>query len=61
MTLKEFLELVEEMRHSQKEFFRTKSNLPACRRLEKRVDLACRNLRDGQKDLFETKTGETNE
>ncbi len=53
MTVKEFLKLVEEMRHAQKEYIRIDGDVRVCRRLEKRVDLACRKLRDGQKDLFE--------
>ena len=55
MTPQQFAELVEEMRHAQKEYFRTrtKSNLDTCKRIEKRVDLALQRLRDGQKDLFE--------
>ena len=52
MNLKDFVELVEKMRHAQKDYFRTKSNLEECKRLENRVDKACRTLRDGQKELF---------
>lgn len=48
----EFLELVEEMRHAQKEYFRTKGNIAQCRTLEARVDNACREFRDGQGKLF---------
>lgn len=54
MTFAEFLKLVEEMRHSQKEFFRTKGravSVGECMGLERKVDLACRKLRDGQKEL----------
>jgi len=54
MTFNEFLELVEKMRHVQKEYFRTKGgNLSQCKAIERRVDLACQKLRDGQKELFE--------
>ena len=54
MDLAQFLALVEEMRHAQKEYFRTKSNLSECKRLEKKVDLACHRIREGDRQLFET-------
>ena len=54
MTHKQFFALVEQMRHAQKEYFRTKRNLNLCKSIETRVDLALQRLRDGQKDLFET-------
>ena len=53
MDLKTFLEAVEEMRTAQKEYFRTKRNIEQCKRLERKVDLACRKLRDGSRELFE--------
>ena len=53
MTHAEFVELVERMRHAQKEYFRTKGNIRECKALESKVDKACREFRDGQGRLFE--------
>lgn len=46
--------LVMEMRHAQKEYFRTKSKtaLGESKRLEEKVDRACFEVLDGQRDLF---------
>ena len=56
MTFREFVELVEEMRHAQKDFFRTRSPtvMAQCKRLERKLDAACRQIREGQRGLFET-------
>jgi hypothetical protein len=50
----EFTKLVAEMRHAQKEYFRTKSSsaLDDSKRLERQVDAALKALADGQKKLF---------
>lgn len=55
MTLTELAELVANMRHAQKEYFRTRSDsaLEESKRLEKRVDDACREILDGQRKLFQ--------
>lgn len=56
MSLNEFLVLVEKMRQAQRDFYRSRGNLSAldqAKRMELRVDEACRKLRDGQKELFE--------
>lgn len=53
MTYQELRKLVAEMRHSQKEYFRTRSHtaLEASKRLEKLVDRALAD--DGQKEMFD--------
>lgn len=53
-TFEEFVELVEEMRHAQREYFRTRrfSTLEQARRAEKKVDAVCARLRTGQQELF---------
>lgn len=52
MTNEEFRKLVSEMRHSQKEYFRTRSGdaLDKSKRLERQVDKALAD--NGQKELF---------
>ena len=51
---KDLIELVEQMRHAQKEYFRTRSGgaLDASKRLERRVDEALAERRDTQLKLF---------
>jgi hypothetical protein len=52
----ELANLVAEMRHAQKEYFRTRSDsaLEESKRLERQVDEACREILDGQKKMFES-------
>ena len=54
MTTTELATLVAEMLHAQKDYFRTRSSsaLEESKRLERRVDEACRAILDGQKKLF---------
>ena len=54
MTITELANLVAEMRHAQKGYFRTKSDyaLDESKRLERRVDEACREVLEGQKRMF---------
>jgi len=54
MTAIELANLVAEMRHAQKEYFRTRSTsaLEESKRLERQVDDACQAILDGQKKLF---------
>ncbi len=54
MLSEEFIELVQQMRSAQKEFFRTKSTtaLTVAKRLERNVDLALRRLNGEQKEFF---------
>jgi len=51
----EFVKLVEGMRNSQKDYFRTrsKSALESSKRLEERVDKALVEMFSGQTKLFE--------
>jgi hypothetical protein len=51
----DFARLVSEMRHGQKEYFRTRSTsaLEDSKRLEKKVDEACKAILDGQGTLFQ--------
>jgi len=53
MNAKELAALVNEMRNAQKEFFRTRSSsaMDRAKSLEKKVDLACKELLD-QPQLF---------
>ena len=55
MDLKQFAELVAIMRHSQKEYFRTRSNdaLSESKRLERKVDLALAEIETPRKGLFD--------
>lgn len=50
-----FRQLVAEMRHAQKEYFRTRSSsaLEQSKRLERQVDEALREDRSGQRSLWE--------
>jgi len=52
---REFFEAVCDMRHEQKEYFRTRSlaSLSKARAAEKKVDELCAALRHGQGTLFE--------
>lgn len=52
--LSAFLALVAELRHAQREYFRTRSSaaLEASKRLEKQVDAALARLADRQPKLF---------
>ena len=54
LTAIELATTVDEMRHAQKEYFRTRSNsaLEDSKRLEKKVDKDCQAILDGQKKLF---------
>lgn len=54
MESSDFIKLVADMRHAQKEYFRTRSGdaLEASKRLEKAVDTAIRTMGDKQKELF---------
>lgn len=54
MTDKEFRDLVAQMRHNQKEYFRTKSGdaLGQSKSLERQVDQALKQFSDGQKQMF---------
>jgi hypothetical protein len=54
VTLEEFTKLVADMRHAQKEYFRTRSTaaLEQSKRLERRVDEALTQSAAGQKELF---------
>lgn len=47
--MENFIKLVEEMRHHQKEYFRTRSNSAMAQAIiaEKKVDLALKNLTEG--------------
>lgn len=53
-TLTEFRDLVEKMRHAQKEYFRTKSQavLSQSKSLEKQVDKMLAELADSQRQMF---------
>lgn len=55
MLMIEFVKLVEGMRNSQKDYFRTrsKSALESSKRLEERVDKALVEMFSGQTKLFE--------
>lgn len=55
MELHDLVELVEEMRVAQKEYFRTKlwSTLEKAKAREKKVDEFLLRYRDGQKRLFD--------
>lgn len=50
----EFRILVDDMRHAQKEYFRTRSGpaLEKSKSLERMVDQALKKFADGQKELF---------
>ena len=52
---RDFLDAVSEMRHSQREYFRTRSTtaLERSRKAERQVDEMCAALRCGQRELFE--------
>jgi len=54
MSYKELAVLVSDMRHAQKEYFRTGSNgaMESAKRLERKVDDACRKILDDQKRMF---------
>lgn len=54
MDFQQFQNLVEQMRHEQKEYFRTRSaqSLEESKRLEKEVDKALRELADKQERMF---------
>lgn len=54
MDLKQFAELVAIMRHTQKEYFRTRSGdaLSESKRLERKVDLALVEINTPQQGLF---------
>ena len=54
MTITELANLVAEMRHAQTNYFRTRSEsaLEESKRLERKVDEACREILDGQKKMF---------
>lgn len=54
MTLDEFAALVQKMRNSQREYFRTKSGtaLEESKRLEREVDKALQKLKDKQREMF---------
>jgi len=53
--LANFARLVRLMRHEQKEYFRTRrgDRLEECKRLEREVDEALRDMADKQRALFE--------
>ena len=55
MNVTELANLVAEMRHAQKDYFRTMSTsaLEESKRLENRVYTACREILDGQKKMFD--------
>lgn len=55
MTLQEFAKLVAELRHCQREYFRTMNPfaLEQSKRLEREVDKRCAEILDGQGKLFE--------
>lgn len=57
-TLTEFRDLVEKMRHAQKEYFRTTSPaaLSQAKSLEKQVDRELAKLAEGQRELFKEET-----
>jgi ABC-type Zn uptake system ZnuABC Zn-binding protein ZnuA len=52
--LKDLARLVAELRHAQKEFFRTKSQtaLQEAKKLEAKVDRVLETIDEGQKTLF---------
>jgi hypothetical protein len=52
---REFLDAVSEMRHRQREYFRTRSTtaLEQSKRAEKQVDEMCAAMRCGQRTLFD--------
>jgi hypothetical protein len=54
MTFEDFRNLVADLRHAQKEYFRTRSDaaLERSKSLERRVDEALKALADGQKKMF---------
>lgn len=54
MTFNDFTKLVADMRHAQREYFRTRSPtaLEASKRLEKAVDTALRDHDQGQRQMF---------
>lgn len=56
---RDFLDAVSEMRHSQREFFRTRSPaaLERSRKAERQVDEMCAALRCGQRTLFDDPGG----
>ena len=55
MDLTSFADIVERMRHAQREFFRTRSQsaLEASKKAERAVDAALKELQDDQRPLFE--------
>jgi hypothetical protein len=55
----ELLDAVSQMRHAQREFFRTHSTsaLHASKAAEKKVDELCAALKSGQQTLFEDPRG----
>ncbi len=55
MTVQELARLVQNMRHQQKEYFRTRSPsaLEESKRLERKVDNACTAVLDGQQKMFD--------
>lgn len=55
MTFPEFQALIADLRHNQKEYFRTRSPmaLENSKRLEKLVDETLLRLKDGQRKLFD--------
>lgn len=54
MTITELANLVADMRHAQTNYFRIRSTsaLEESKRLERKVDEACKAILDGQKQLF---------
>ena len=54
MTVTELARVVQEMRHAQKEYFRTRSQsaLEQSKRLEKKVDRCCEIVMQEQQNLF---------
>ena len=58
MTTVELAKLVSEMRHHQKEYFRTReaTALQESKRLERKVDHCCDVILSGQGRLFEEET-----
>jgi hypothetical protein len=54
MTFQQFQSLVADLRHAQKEYFRTRSDaaLDKAKSLEKRVDAALKELASTQKEMF---------